>query len=172
MTTDSPHLNYTQAMQEFLREMAWCDALAFGHEERYVYLQTQVAIYGASIKMFLEAYDTDIVSIYLYVNHIPCKRSRIEEMRLLFSMINSTVSFGALQLIDRTVGVTLRWRHVVDFEGCNPTGTTLARNVTAGFSILAEFLEPIAAVALTRQTAADAMTEHELMKGRDDAEPN
>lgn len=87
-------------------------------------------------------------------------------------MTNSTVGFGAFQLIDRTDGVTLRWRHVVDFEGCNPTGTTLARNVTAGFSILAEFLEPIAAVALTRQTAADAMTEHELMKGRDDAEPN
>lgn len=172
MKTDLPHLKYTQAIQEFLHEMEWSDELTFDYEQRYVYLRTQVTIEGASIKMFLEAYDTDIVSIYLYVNHIPCKRSRIEEMRLLFSMINSTVCFGAFQLIDRTNSVTLRWRHMADFEGCNPLGITLVRNVIEGFRIIEEFLEPIAAVALTRQTAADAMTEHELMKGRDDAEPN
>jgi len=159
-------------MQDFLCEMEWSDTLTFDYEERFVYLETKVSIEGASIKMFLEAYDTDLIQIYLYVHHIPCKRSRINEMRLLFSMINSTVSFGAFQLIYRTDHVTLRWRHVVDFEGSSPTGTTLVRNVTAGFSVLAEYLDPIAAVALTRQTAADAIEEHELMKGRDDADPN
>lgn len=59
MTRDLAHLKHTQAMQDFFREMEWFDELAFDHEERYVYLQTQVTIYGASIKMFLEVYDTD-----------------------------------------------------------------------------------------------------------------
>ena len=53
------------------------------------------------------------------------------------------------------------WHHRVDFEGSQPTGKSVEQIVSAGFSGIQEFNDVISAVALTKQTAAEAIEEYD-----------
>jgi hypothetical protein len=55
----------------------------------------------------------------------------------------------------------VRWQLVVDFEGANPTGITIQRNFQPGWDAVEFYVNPVSAVALTGQTAADALREHD-----------
>ncbi len=166
MSAKRNDLKYSEAMREFVQIMKWPDTLKFDRKNQSVSLKTMhhnasmthINEYndGGSIIMYLEAYNDNTIRIYLYMTEVFLPYDKINEMRILLSIINSNIMYGAFEINDLSA-FALRWRHVVNLDGSNPTGITIVRNVAAGFKTVSDFLDPIDAVAHTRQTAADAI---------------
>ena len=55
----------------------------------------------------------------------------------------------------------VRWFQRVDFEGSQPTGQSIEQMVSAGFAAVDRFNDVISSVAITKQTAAEAMEEYD-----------
>jgi len=53
----------------------------------------------------------------------------------------------------------IRWVHRVDFEGSSPTGISVERIVGPAWGRVSAFTDPICAVAITKQSAAEAIEE-------------
>jgi hypothetical protein len=67
-------------------------------------------------------------------------------------------------------GYRVRWQFIVDFEGANPTGITIHQNFQPGWNTVENYINPISAVALTRQTAVEALREHDEDVAKAEAE--
>jgi hypothetical protein len=80
-------------------------------------------------------------------------------MHILLSKINSRMRVGAFQFIREADWQYIRWHHATDFEGSNPNGTTIRHQVITGLQTVEDHADPIAAVALTNQTADQALQE-------------
>jgi hypothetical protein len=81
------------------------------------------------------------------------------EMTILLNELNTRGAnggYGCLQLID---DARIRWVHKVDFEGSSPTGKSIEQIVGPGWERCGAFIEVIRSVALTKQTAAEALAE-------------
>ena len=112
-------------------------------------------------KLIIEAFDeSDFVSVYFYLP-FECKESKRTEMCILLNDFNARGGVGGcgcFQLLDADDD-RIRWVHRVDFEGSSPTGKSVGRIVGPGWERVASFIEPICAVALTKQTATEAIEE-------------
>lgn len=152
-------LKYQVALEEFLAAREWTDELEIDMEEKKVQLATGISIGDQSgNRLFVEGYDeTDFVDVFIYYG-IKCKEAKLGEMSSLLNEIHRRWLFGRFVCLDDG---TLRWSQRVDFEGSSPTGTSIERMVSSGWESAERFLDVIAAVALTKQSAKDAIAEYD-----------
>ena len=156
--TDS-QLKFQKVLDEFLKEREWTDEYEIDNEEQTVSLSSAINICeGHSGRLIIEASDrTDCVNVYIYYNQI-CKEAKLAEMAILLNGIHQRWQFGRFMVFEDGY---IRWTHRVDFEGSKPTGLSLERMVTPGWSAMERFANVISAVALTKQSAADALKEYD-----------
>jgi hypothetical protein len=152
---ESP-LKYQSILEEFLKYKEWTDELLIDQHAKTVALATAVAIGSQSGRLIIEASDeSDLVDVYFYYG-INCKKNKFEQMCVLLIEIHRRWSLGRFELDDEG---HIRWHHRVDFEGSNPTAVSIERIVQPGWDAMSRFAEIISSVALTKQTAAEAIEE-------------
>lgn len=153
------HLKFQKVFDEFLRIRQWEDKYEVDSDAQTVSLHTKLNITeGHSGNLIIEASDkTDLVDVYIYYG-LTCKDGKQDELAKLFNSIHQKWHFGRFMVF---ADGHIRWSHRVDFEGSNPTGVSIDRIVGPGWGAAAEFADVIAAVALTKQSAVDAISEYE-----------
>lgn len=152
-------LKYQEVLDEFLEAREWTDEYEVDLEEESVLLNTQINISsGHSGRLIIQAYDqTDIVDVHIYYNQ-KCKESKLDEMAILMNGIHRRWHAGRFMVFDDGY---IKWSHRVDFEGSQPTGLSLNRIVQPGWDAAEKFANAIAAVALTKLSAAEALKEYD-----------
>ncbi len=163
---DTP-FKYEAAMQAFLAEMEWTDTLDCNFDDEFVCLNTQISIGGNNHQLIVECRENDLIDIYVYLRHLSVKPSKDDQMHILLSHLNSRIRVGAFQFVREADWHFIRWHHATDFEGSNPTGTTIRLQVVTGLNTVHDHADPIAAVALTNQTAATAIDEFNQSRQKD-----
>lgn len=155
-------LKYQAVLDEFLEGREWTDEYEIDLEEQTVTLNTQINLSNAhSGRLIIQASDeTDFVDVHIYYTQT-CKESKLDEMAILLNGIHRRWHFGRFMVFDDGY---MRWSHRVDFEGSQPTGLSLNRIVQPGWDATEKFASVIAAVALTKQTAAEALKEYDEEK--------
>lgn len=153
------NLKFQTVLDEFLKGREWTDEYEIDNDEKTVALNTAINICdGHSGRLIIEASDkTDCVDVYIYYNQT-CKEAKLDEMAILLNAIHRRWQFGRFTVFKDGY---IRWAHRVDFEGSQPTGISLERIVQPGWSATEKFADVIAAVALTKQSAADAIEEYD-----------
>jgi len=154
-------LKYEDTMKDFMEFREWNDELILDEEDGKVVLSTGVNIKKQSGGAIIEARNDDIFEFYFYYSNFTVKESNLDQMEILLSTISRKLMIGCLEVVGDVDDRRVRWRHRVDFEGASPTGVTVSRNFQPGWSTLESYINPIVAVALTKQSAADALSEHE-----------
>lgn len=152
-------LKFQIIFEEFLKKRDWHDELDVNAEKKLVTLNTGVRAGSHSGRLIIEGNDAnDVVDFFFYLD-IRCKEAKLDQMALLLSEIHERWKFGRF-VVFRDGGI-VRWQHRIDFEGSQPTGLSIERNVSPGEAAIEEFGDVIAAVALTKQTAAEAIAQYD-----------
>lgn len=152
-----PKLRFQTLLEDYLAAEGWDDELEVDTAARSVTLGTGIGTGNLECSLIVEASDeTECVAAYVYYRRVKCKESKIPEMCQLFNLIHIESGAGLFSVLPEG---HIRWSHHVDFEGSTPTAVSLQRLVHPGLSAAARFVEPITAVALTRQTALEAWAE-------------
>lgn len=167
MSTENMTFKHEAAMQTFLTEMEWTDTLEYDFENEFVYLNTPISINGNSHQLIVESRENNIIDVYVYLRHLSVKPSKDDQMHILLSKINSRMRIGAFQFIREADWHYIRWHHATDFEGSNPNGTTIRHQVITGIQTVEDHADLIAAVALTNQTADQALEEFNQSRKKD-----
>ena len=168
MSTETMTFKHEAAMQTFLTEMEWTeDKLEYDYDKQFVSLNTQITINGINHQLVVEANENDLIDVYVYLRHLSLKPYRDDQMNILLSKINSKIRVGAFQFMRGADWQYLRWHHATDFEGSNPTGTTIRYQVVTGLQTVEDYADPIAAVTLTNQTADQALEEFQQSRKND-----
>ena len=159
MTTQSTQkLKYEIIINEFLKAREWEDELEVDLENKSVTLSTGVSSNGGSIRLIIEAYDeTDFVDVFVYYG-FNAKKTKIEQMALLMNEIHLRWKAGKFMVLPDG---RVRWTQRNDFEGSQPTGKSIEQMVSAGFSAVEMFNDVITSVAVSKQTAAEAIEEYD-----------
>ncbi|SFZ85401.1 hypothetical protein SAMN02983003_2564 [Devosia enhydra] len=159
MTSNTIAFKHDIALKTFLAEMEWDDEVAYDFDQDFAHVTTSVSVGGNYCLLIVEAYNNDMIDIYIYMRYMSVKESQSEQMQLLLSTINSKMRVGAFQFLPMPDQRVVRWHHATDFEGSNPTGTTIRLNVVNGLETVKHYADLIAAVALTNQKADAAFAE-------------
>ena len=158
--TKNKALKYEKEMQEFLSLMQWEDELDVDAEKGMVSLSTGLSIDGQSGKLIIEANsNNDIFNIKIYFNNLIVKTKKIEQMKLLIAEINSRFRLGKFSHFDNDGSITIFWQQVIDFEGGSLSALTIKNNFQPGWNSAVMYSSAFASVALTNQSAEDAMAE-------------
>lgn len=157
--TSNSKLKYQVVLDDFLKGREWTDEYEVDIEKQSVLLNTEITICdGFSGRLIIEAKEKiDLVDVYIYYNQT-CKEAKINEMAILLNGIHQRWHFGRFMVFEDGY---IRWTHRVDFEGSQPTGLSLERIVQPGWEATAKFANVIAAVALTKQSATEALKEYD-----------
>ena len=152
-------LKYQIVLDEFLAAREWTDKYEIDLHNKTVTLTTTINFSGGnSGRLIIEASDkTDCVDVFIYFN-LSCKEAKINEMTALLNGIHQRWIFGHFVVFPDGI---VRWSQRVDFEGSQPSGLSLERIVQPGWDAASGFSDAIAAVALTRQSASDALKEYD-----------
>jgi hypothetical protein len=149
-------LKYQAVLEEFLAAREWKDEIEIDAETKSVKLAAGISIAGQDGRLFIEASDvTEYVDAFIYFE-FRCRENKLDQMAILLNEIHRRWLFG--RFICFPDGV-VRWTHRVDFENSSPTGLSIERIIKPGWDAAERFLEPISAVALTKQSAKDAIAE-------------
>lgn len=147
-------LMYERILQEFKKIREWDDEIIVEEDGKSVSLSTGVDIKSQNGRLIIEASDAnDIVDVFFYYG-IECRKEKYEQMCILLNAIHQRWGYGRFELGDKGF---IRWRHRVDFEGAQPSGTSIERIVQPGWDAVIKYADLVSAVALTKQTAADAI---------------
>jgi hypothetical protein len=162
MTKKGKKLKYQVILEEFVASRGWEDLIEVDEDEQYSALNTGVNFGDyAGGKLIVEGWDkSDLVSVFFYLP-FECKEAKRTEMCCLLNDINArgTIGgYGCFQLLD-SGDDRIRWVLKVDFEGSAPTAKSIEQMVAPGWSRVAGFIDVIRVVALTKQTAVDALVE-------------
>ncbi len=151
-----PKLKFQLMMEEFMAAREWTDDLEVDTEEGTVSLGTRINIGEFTGRLFIETYDEQaIVDVFFYYD-FKCKQGKVDQLCRLLNDIHLRWAFGRFEV--STDGY-IRWRHRVDFEGSQPSGISIERIVQPGWDGLERFADVISAVALTKQTAVEAIAD-------------
>lgn len=171
MSDGSEKLHFQVLLEEFLADREWQDELEVDTEERSVMLRTTVNIAEhEGGDLIIEASDvTELVAVYFYFP-FTCKDSKRREMKVLLNDINMRRDYGCFQCIPDG---RVRWVQKVDFEGSVASAKSINQIVGPGWATVARWADVIAAVAITKQTAEDALEEFdEEQRKQQEAEEN
>jgi hypothetical protein len=152
----SKKLKYQVLIEEFLAGREWKDELELDLDEQTAMLKTGVTIAGQKGRLIVIGCDkTDFVDVHFYYD-FQCREAKLEQMAILLNEIHQRWKFG--HFISFADG-HIRWSHRIDFEGSSPAAISIERIVQPGWDTAEHFINPIAAVALTKQGAKEAMAE-------------
>ena len=155
-------LKYQAILEDYLKDKGWEDELEIkqGEERTFVTLNTGVTQDGTSGRLIIECAEPpiDVVNFYFYLD-VKCKPAKIDQMTILLNEINTRAEIGHFQVFRD--GGYIRWKNKVDFEGSQPTGLSITQNCDPGMVSVGKYGEVITAVALTKQSAADALKEYD-----------
>lgn len=167
----SPQGSLSEVVREFMSARGWEDELEFDPAEGKTALNTGINLGEQSGgRLIVEAYDqARFIDVFIYFG-IKCKESKYEEMCILLNELHARNNYGRFQCF-RGEG-HIRWMHRVDFEGGSPTGRSVEVIVGPGWDVAGHFAGPIAAVALTKQTAFEALRDFdEAQKAQEGTDP-
>lgn len=151
-------MNYTKVMKEFLEAREWTDDLEIDPNTSVVSLGTGINIGSQSGRLIIEANNrTCIVEVFIYYE-LKCKEAKRPQMVSLLNGIHQRWSFGRFVVFPEG---HIRWQHRVDFEDANPSGKSINNIVQPGWDAVGFFADAISAVALTKQTAEEALSEYD-----------
>lgn len=151
-------IDYQKVLKEFIDAREWSDELEVNPETSQVCLSTGINIGSQSGRLIIEADGkTAILDVFIYYE-LKCKESKLEQMALLLNGIHQRWAYGRFVVFPQG---QIRWQHRVDFEAGNPTGKTVNNMVQPGWDAVGLFADVISAVALTKQTAEEALAEHD-----------
>jgi hypothetical protein len=160
----SKKLKYQTILEEFLKARGWEDELEIkkpeGDSVHIVSLDTSVNQDGTPGRLIIECYEppADVVYFHFYLD-IKCKPAKFDQMTILLNEINIRGEIGHFEVFRD--GGHIRWKNKVDFEGSQPTGVSITQNCGPGMDSVGKYGEVITAVALTKQSAADALKEYD-----------
>ena len=161
MSESNQKLKYQVILEEWLASRDWKDELEVDHLNNTVRLVTGVNIASQDGRLIVEGSDdTDFVDVYLYLD-VKCKDSRRSELCILFNEINLKNHYGRFEVFPDGY---MRWHHRVDFEGSQPSATSIERIVGPAWDIVEMFIDPILSVALTNTNSIEAMQEFERLQ--------
>jgi hypothetical protein len=165
----SKKLKYQVLIEEFMAAWEWTDELEIDLEEKTTTLNTGIDFAGQSGRLIIKGADgPDILDVYIYYK-FQCRADKLEQMAILLNEIHTRWIYGHFVCFDDG---HVRWSHRVDLEGSSPTGTTIERIVRPGWNAVGHFIEPIAAVALTKQGAKQAIAEFDEEQEKRAAKPD
>jgi hypothetical protein len=149
-------LRYQSLIEEFMAAREWTDELEVNLEERTTTLDTGIDLAGQGGRLIIQGADeTDFLDVHIYFE-FQCRAAKLEQMAILLNEIHKRWKYGHFTCFDDG---HVRWSHRVDFEGSSPTATNIERIVKPGWGVAAHYIDPIAAVALTKQDAKEAIAE-------------
>jgi len=160
-------LNYKKLLQDFLKLREWTDELEEDTENSKMTLSTGIKIGNQGGRLIIEGSDkSGLLDVYIYFDQ-PCKENKIDQMAILLNGIHQRWAYGRFMVFPDGY---MRWQHRIDFEGCNPTGLMISNLVQAGWDITGVYADTIMSVALTKQTAKDALMEFDEARESDNDE--
>ena len=160
MSSKSKSLLFQSVIEDFVKFREWEDEVNTDLEAQTCALVTGVSLgeYTGG-KLIIEASDkSQIVGVFFYLP-FECKVAKRSEMFHLLNEINTRGGiggYGCFQLLEEGDD-RIRWVHRVDFEGSSPTGKSIEQMVGPGWERVNAFIEVIHAVALTKQSAVEAL---------------
>lgn len=157
MTNADAQSKHEIALRAFLSEMGWDEEIDHDRENEFISVRMPITIGGNDNLLIIDAHQNDIIDVFVYMRFLNVKSSKLDQMHILLSLINSQIRIGAFQFVQKPQWEVVRWRHSTDFEGSNPNHVTLRQQVVTGLNTVEEYSDTIAAVALTNQTAHAAM---------------
>ena len=144
-------------MEEVLAELEWEDELEVNEEEQTVKLDTAINVAGQDGRLIVEASEqTSYVDVLDYYTGFKCKPAKLDQMAVLLNKLHARWRYGTFLVFEDGY---IRWQHRVDFADGQPTAASIQRLIQPGWGVLEQFFDPISAVALTKQTAKEALEE-------------
>lgn len=145
-----------KVIQEFLDGREWEDEIRIDEEKQSAHVVCSVD-FGEykDGRLFIDASDTTSLYGVFFYYPFKCKESKFAEMCVLLNRIHNNHPYGRYELL--ISDGSIRWMQNVDFEGAEPTGQSIELMVHPGWEALSYWAETIAAVALTKTSADEAI---------------
>lgn len=159
MTDTRPILvDYKKILKDFLDAREWTDELEVDQATLQVSLGTGIDIGSQSGRLIIEAdCKSAVIDVYIYYE-LKCKEAKLDQLTLLLNGIHQRWAYGRFVVFPSG---QIRWQHRVDFEDASPTGNSINNIVRPGWEAVGMFADVISAVALTKQTAEEALAEYD-----------
>jgi len=155
---------YEKVLKEFLDVREWEDELNKDVENGEISLNTNIKYSnGQDIRLIIEGNNNGLLKVFRYFDSFLCKKEKIPEMLLLLNCLHMRSgifgTFNLINLTDSSNNGKIRWLYQADFEGIDITLDTLHLIFFPANEIVEKYGELISAVALTKQSASDALKE-------------
>ena len=148
-------------LQEWLDSRGWDDELIVSDDGTEVSLRTGIELDENSWNLFVDANNQScLVGFFLY-SSFKVKTAKRAEACLLVNEINDRMRLGRFVVRDNG---QIQYRQQVDFEAAEPTSRSMELMAVPAFSFCETYNSTLAAVALTKQTAADAIAEFDAVQ--------
>jgi hypothetical protein len=152
-------INYKNLLNDFLSIREWTDELEDDAESSVMTLSTGIKCGDQGGRLILTGnYGNGLIDVFIYLDQ-QCKEGKLDQMAVLLNGIHQRWSYGRFMVFSDGY---VRWQHRVDFEGCNPTADTINNIVQVGWDVMSLYSDTIITVALTKQSAADALKEFDV----------
>ena len=158
-TQSSGNLKYKKLLADFLAARKWKDKIIVDSDKQLTILPA--IDLGEQIGRLIISADpkTEIVDVFIYLDlnlNLKCQPKKMEQMALLLNGIHARHMFGRFQVNPEGI---INWQFRVDFEGSSPSGLSIERIVGSGWECVSRFYNILISVALTKQTAKEALVE-------------
>ena len=155
---------YEKVLKEFLDVREWEDELDQDVEKGEISLNTNITFAnGQDMRLIIEGNNNGLLRVFWYFDSFLCKKEKFPEMLSLLNSLHMRIGiFGTFNLInlpDSPSNGKIRWLYKADFEGIDVTLDTLHLITNPSNEIVENYGELISAVALTKQSASDALKE-------------
>ena len=161
MTTQSSgNLKYKKLLADFLATRKWKDKIKVDSDKRLA-IDTGIDFGEQTGRLIITADPKiEIVDVFIYLDlnlNLKCQPKKMEQMAILMNEIHARHwQFGRFQVCSEGI---IRWQFRVDFEGSSPSGLSIERIVGSGWECVSRFYNILISVALTKQTAKEALVE-------------
>lgn len=156
MTEPASVTDFKNVIQQFLGIREWEDEIEYNESAENWFVNTGVGIGDHSGRLIVEGRDsTGILGIFFYFL-TTCKEGKIDEMVKLLNWANYSSLLGNFECLSDG---TVRWKLKFDCENAALTGYGLSQNVQHGWDVAGTYADAIMAVAFTKTSAEDAISE-------------
>ena len=146
-------MKLAEKVQEWLNHLDWNDEIILDKENQKSSVSFYYSIKNQSFKVWVETDEKrDVLKVYFYTP-FNALANKLNDCATLFNYINARSNWGAIACTD-TEG-TIRWRHSIDFEGTDPSITTIDNAFNVGSNLFEHWFDEITSVALTKTTAKE-----------------
>jgi hypothetical protein len=159
-TQSSGNLKYKKLLSDFLAKRKWKDKIKVDSDKRLT-IDTGIDLGEQTGRLIITADPKiEIVDVFIYLDlnlNLKCQPKKMEQMAILINEIHARHwQFGRFQVCSEGI---IRWQFRVDFEGSSPSGLSIERIVGSGWECVSRFYNILISVALTKQTAKEALVE-------------